>query len=220
MVNVTSPSCPSLNKRHGRPSKTASIGSFSAVSFVSRWKNVHRMYAVRLFSMVAKMFQVLMVGVLPELDSIFWPLWHAQCREVFWVPEPEQKPLPRPLFASNSSSHATECAMLVLTRKAKQRIQIGDNISITVLRVKGQTVRIGIDATTEVRVRRSELAAFDSEDRSVGSTNVASVSPERSCPSIRRSDSERDESLSNPFRSNPRVRNRTKNIQRESQTTC
>ncbi len=63
--------------------------------------------------------------------------------------------------------------MLVLTRKAKQRIQIGDNISITVLRVKGQTVRIGIDAPSEIRVRRSELTPFDSADQPVVLTTIA-----------------------------------------------
>jgi carbon storage regulator CsrA len=48
--------------------------------------------------------------------------------------------------------------MLVLTRKQQQRIQIGDNITITILKVKGQTVRVGIEAPDEVRVLRGELA--------------------------------------------------------------
>ncbi len=47
--------------------------------------------------------------------------------------------------------------MLVLTRKTQQRIQIGENITITVLRVKGRSVRIGIEAPTEVKVLRAEL---------------------------------------------------------------
>ena len=114
--------------------------------------------------------------------------------------------------------------MLVLTRKAKQRIQIGDNISITVLRVKGQTVRIGIDAPSEIRVRRSELATFDTEDQPVVSMVIAgNGSSDSSCPTTGkspttgRSVSERDDDLSHPFRSNRRVRNRTKNTRRESQ---
>ena len=52
--------------------------------------------------------------------------------------------------------------MLVLTRKAQQRIQIGDNITITVVRVKGQSVRVGIEAPNDVRVIRGELQ-FDGE---------------------------------------------------------
>ena len=47
--------------------------------------------------------------------------------------------------------------MLVLTRKLKESIRIGDAITITVLRVKGNTVRIGIEAPREVPVVRGEL---------------------------------------------------------------
>lgn len=47
--------------------------------------------------------------------------------------------------------------MLVLTRKLQERIQIGESITITVLRVKGRSVRIGIEAPRGVRVLRAEL---------------------------------------------------------------
>ena len=47
--------------------------------------------------------------------------------------------------------------MLVLTRKLQQQIKIGEQITVTILRVKGQTVRVGIDAPREVRVIRGEL---------------------------------------------------------------
>lgn len=47
--------------------------------------------------------------------------------------------------------------MLVLTRKLQEQIRIGDNVTITVLRVKGQAVRIGIEAPRELRVVRGEL---------------------------------------------------------------
>lgn len=47
--------------------------------------------------------------------------------------------------------------MLVLTRKLQERICIGENITVTVLRVKGQQVRIGIEAPRDVRVIRGEL---------------------------------------------------------------
>jgi carbon storage regulator CsrA len=47
--------------------------------------------------------------------------------------------------------------MLVLTRKLQQQIKIGDQITVTILRVKGHTVRIGIDAPRDVRVVRGEL---------------------------------------------------------------
>ncbi len=48
--------------------------------------------------------------------------------------------------------------MLVLTRKAKQQIQIGPNVTITILQIKGQAVRVGIEAPKNVTVLRNELA--------------------------------------------------------------
>ncbi len=48
--------------------------------------------------------------------------------------------------------------MLVLTRKAKQQIQIGPHITITILQLKGQVVRVGVEAPRDVCVLRSELA--------------------------------------------------------------
>jgi carbon storage regulator len=47
--------------------------------------------------------------------------------------------------------------VLVLTRKTQQQIRIGDQITITILQVKGQAVRVGIEAPKDVRVLRSEL---------------------------------------------------------------
>ena len=55
--------------------------------------------------------------------------------------------------------------MLVLTRKANEEILIGDNIRITLVRIKGNSVRIGIEAPREVRVVRGELE--DEDSRSV-----------------------------------------------------
>ncbi len=47
--------------------------------------------------------------------------------------------------------------MLVLTRKTKQSIMIGDDIEITVLSVSGDKVRIGIEAPRSVPVFRTEV---------------------------------------------------------------
>jgi carbon storage regulator CsrA len=52
--------------------------------------------------------------------------------------------------------------MLVLTRKHQEKIRIGDHIVITVLKTKGKTVRLGIEAPTEVPVIRGELS-FESQ---------------------------------------------------------
>lgn len=49
--------------------------------------------------------------------------------------------------------------MLVLTRKPSQRIFVGDNVTVTVVRIDGNTVRIGIDAPPEVSILREEVGA-------------------------------------------------------------
>jgi carbon storage regulator CsrA len=63
--------------------------------------------------------------------------------------------------SDRSESVAKECVMLVLTRKLQEKIRIGNDITITVLRVKGNTVRIGVEAPRDVRVVRGELARFE-----------------------------------------------------------
>lgn len=51
--------------------------------------------------------------------------------------------------------------MLVLTRKAKQSIQIGEGIRVTVTKVRGNTVQIGIEAPEDISIVRSELLFRD-----------------------------------------------------------
>lgn len=48
--------------------------------------------------------------------------------------------------------------MLVLTRKTKQQIQIGPDITVTILHIKGQSVRVGVEAPKNVSVLRTEVA--------------------------------------------------------------
>jgi carbon storage regulator len=47
--------------------------------------------------------------------------------------------------------------MLLLSRRTGETIQIGDDITVTVLSVKGNQVRIGINAPDDVKVLREEL---------------------------------------------------------------
>lgn len=47
--------------------------------------------------------------------------------------------------------------MLILTRRVGESIIIGDDVFITVLGVKGNQVRIGIDAPKNVSVHREEI---------------------------------------------------------------
>ena len=49
--------------------------------------------------------------------------------------------------------------MLVLTRKLMEKLYIGDDICVTVVRVEGGQVRLGIDAPREISVVRAELVA-------------------------------------------------------------
>ncbi len=51
--------------------------------------------------------------------------------------------------------------MLVLTRKPGEKIIIAGNITISVVEVSGQRVRIAIDAPRDVRILRSELRPWD-----------------------------------------------------------
>ena len=47
--------------------------------------------------------------------------------------------------------------MLILTRRIGETLMIGDNVTITVLEVKGGQVRIGINAPKSVSVHREEV---------------------------------------------------------------
>lgn len=47
--------------------------------------------------------------------------------------------------------------MLVLTRKVEQKIRIGKDIVITILRVQGEQVSVGIDAPKHLQIVREEL---------------------------------------------------------------
>ena len=47
--------------------------------------------------------------------------------------------------------------MLVLSRKINEEIVIGENVKITVLQIKGNSIRLGIDAPKDIRIVRGEL---------------------------------------------------------------
>jgi carbon storage regulator len=65
--------------------------------------------------------------------------------------------------------------MLVLTRKKRQSIVIDGRITVTVVHVQGNTIRLGIEAPREVSVRRREIAPLCPEDLDVEIT-VGAVS--------------------------------------------
>lgn len=50
--------------------------------------------------------------------------------------------------------------MLVLSRRENERIRLGDSIVVTVVRLSGDKVRLGIEAPADVVVLREELESF------------------------------------------------------------
>ena len=61
--------------------------------------------------------------------------------------------------------------MLVLSRRVGESVVIGDDVVVTVLEVRGDVIRVGVDAPRHVQVRRQELLAALEE------TNRAAASP-------------------------------------------
>lgn len=65
--------------------------------------------------------------------------------------------------------------MLVLTRRAGESIVIGNNVVVTVLEVRGDQVRVGVDAPRSIQVHREEVYLKVQEANAAA---VASASPD------------------------------------------
>ena len=56
--------------------------------------------------------------------------------------------------------------MLILSRKVDEKIKIGDNITITLIEVRGDQVKIGVEAPKNVKVfRQEDFNAIQTENR-------------------------------------------------------
>jgi len=66
--------------------------------------------------------------------------------------------------------------MLVLSRQKDQTIMIGDNIEITVVDIRGDKVRLGISAPTDIPVHRKEVyEAIQRENQAAANVTLADI---------------------------------------------
>ncbi len=67
--------------------------------------------------------------------------------------------------------------MLILTRRVGETLMIGDDVTVTVLGVKGNQVRIGINAPKEISVHREEIYERIKNEQASGAETASSPSP-------------------------------------------
>ena len=61
--------------------------------------------------------------------------------------------------------------MLILTRRVGETLMIGDDVTVTVLGVKGNQVRIGVNAPKDVSVHREEIYERIRKENDMGEIN-------------------------------------------------
>jgi carbon storage regulator len=69
--------------------------------------------------------------------------------------------------------------MLVVSRKQGEKIRVGDNIFITIVRIKPKAVRVGIEAPQDIPVVRTELDAHGDDTESTSEEKSIEIHPKR-----------------------------------------
>ncbi len=72
--------------------------------------------------------------------------------------------------------------MLVLTRKPKQQIMIGDDIIVNVVEVQGDNVRIAIEAPREIKIYRGEIYRAIQEENQKAARQTVDVDLSKALP--------------------------------------
>ncbi|HEV8070701.1 MAG TPA: carbon storage regulator [Planctomycetaceae bacterium] len=67
--------------------------------------------------------------------------------------------------------------MLVLSRKTGEKIRIGDNVTVTIVRIGPNNVRLGIDAPRDLNIVREELVSNEPVLNQSQSASESSVHP-------------------------------------------
>lgn len=66
--------------------------------------------------------------------------------------------------------------MLILTRKTNEKIKIGNEITLSIIEIKGEQVKIGVEAPKEVKVFRQEVFNAIQNENRAAATSQESIS--------------------------------------------
>ena len=81
------------------------------------------------------------------------------------------------MFTWGLESVRKEIDMLILTRRVGETLMIGDEVTVTVLGVKGNQVRIGVNAPKEIPVHREEIYERIKREQQASPSSESDVPP-------------------------------------------
>lgn len=71
----------------------------------------------------------------------------------------------KPVLSTKKSTYQQDKPMLCLTRKEGEKIVIGNNVVLTLLRIQGDRISVGIDAPIDIPIIRYELLSTDQQEQ-------------------------------------------------------